>query len=142
MALEEKRAWISGAVVTVAYAIYLVVVLGRLGDGPTADTPYVAFLLWTAGAAIVLTIALSVAAQATTPEDSRTKDVRDREIERFGEWIGQSFVAIGAVAALVMSLAELDHFWIANTVYLMFALSSVLGSVAKIFAYRRGFQSW
>lgn len=49
---------------------------------------------------------------------------------------------IGALAALVLALAEADHFWIANVIYLAFALSAVLGSVAKIFAYRRGFQSW
>jgi hypothetical protein len=45
-------------------------------------------------------------------------------------------------AALAMSLAELDHFWIANVIYLAFVLSAIIGSVAKIFAYRRGFQSW
>ena len=32
--------------------------------------------------------------------------------------------------------------WIANVIYLCFTLSAVVGSVAKIVAYRRGFQSW
>ena len=39
-------------------------------------------------------------------------------------------------------MAEVGHFWIANAVYLCFVLSAVLGSVAKIVAYRRGFQPW
>jgi hypothetical protein len=43
----------------------------------------------------------------------------------------------------LMALAEWDHFWIANVIYLTFVLSAVVGSVAKIFAYRQGgFQSW
>jgi len=66
----------------------------------------------------------------------------DREIYRFGEYIGQSFVVIGGVAALLMAMAEWDHFWIANVIYLTFVLSAMLGSVAKIVAYRRGFQPW
>lgn len=49
---------------------------------------------------------------------------------------------IGAVAALLMAMAELDHFWIANTIYLAFVLSAILGSMAKIAAYREGFQQW
>jgi cell division protein FtsW (lipid II flippase) len=113
-----------------------------MGDGPVAEVPYVAALLWTVGAAIVVTMVLSIAAEATTPKDSRKKDERDREIERFGEYIGQSFAAIGGVSALIMAMAEVDHFWIANAIYLAFALSGLLASVAKVSAYRRGFQSW
>ncbi len=41
-----------------------------------------------------------------------------------------------------MSMAELNHFWIANVIYLAFVLSTLLGSAAKIAAYRRGFQQW
>jgi NADPH:quinone reductase-like Zn-dependent oxidoreductase len=37
-------------------------------------------------------------------------------------------------------MAEFDHFWIANAVYLAFVLSALLGSTAKVIAYRRGFQ--
>ena len=59
------------------------------------------------------------------------KDQRDREINRFGEYVGQSFVVIGGVAALVLAMAEADHFWIANALYLAFVLSAVLGSVGE-----------
>jgi len=41
-----------------------------------------------------------------------------------------------------MAMAEFDYFWIANVIYLMFVLSSLLGSTAKIIAYRGGFQPW
>jgi hypothetical protein len=36
----------------------------------------------------------------------------------------------------------LAAFWIANVVYLAFVLSASPGSIAKIIAYRRGFQTW
>lgn len=41
--------------------------------------------------------------------------------------VGQSFVVIGGVAALLMAMAEWEHFWIANVIYLAFVLSAILG---------------
>ncbi|MEV6876582.1 hypothetical protein [Amycolatopsis sp. NPDC051128] len=137
---EEKRAWILGIAAIVSYAVYLVVVLGRAGERPLAEVPYVAALLWTVGASIVASIVLSILA-AVISKDSG-KDQRDHEIGRFGEYVGHSFVVIGAVAALLLAMARAPHFWIANAVYLAFTLSAILGSVARIFAYRRGFQPW
>jgi len=137
---EEKRAWILGIAAIVSYAVYLVVVLGRAGGRPLAEVPYVATLLWTVGASIVASIVLSILAAMVSKDGG--KDQRDREIGRFGEYVGHSFVVIGAVAALLLAMAEAPHFWIANAVYLAFTLSAILGSAARIFAYRRGFQPW
>jgi hypothetical protein len=137
---EEKRAWILGVAAIVSYAVYLVVILGRAGERPLAEVPYVATLLWTVGASIVASIVLSILAAVISKDGG--KDQRDREIGRFGEYVGHSFVVIGAVAALLLALARAPYFWIANAVYLAFTLSAILGSIARIFAYRRGFQPW
>ena len=137
---EEKRTWILGIAAVVSYAVYLVIVLGRAGARPLAEVPYVATLLWTVGASIAATIVLSIVVAVVSKDGA--KDERDREIGRFGEYVGHSFVVIGAVAALLLAMAEAPHFWIANAVYLAFTLSAILGSVARIFAYRKGFQPW
>ncbi|HEU5161185.1 MAG TPA: hypothetical protein VFU43_29590 [Streptosporangiaceae bacterium] len=141
MPYEEKRAWIMLVVSVCAYAAYLIVIVGRAGPTPLAEVAYVPTLLWSIGAAIAAQIGLSIAAGISSPQ-ARKRDQRDREIGRLGEYIGQSFVVIGGVAALLMAMAEWDYFWIANVIYLTFVLSAALGSVAKIFAYRKGFQSW
>ncbi|OXM61921.1 hypothetical protein [Amycolatopsis vastitatis] len=137
---EEKRAWILGIAAVASYAVYLVLVLGRTSGRRLADVPYVATLLWTVGASIVATIIANILV-AVISKDGR-KDQRDREIGRFGEYVGHSFVVVGAVAAMLLAMAEAPPFWIANAVYLAFTLSAILGSVARIFAYRRGFQPW
>ncbi|MFJ8041804.1 hypothetical protein ACIRBX_15035 [Kitasatospora sp. NPDC096147] len=142
MALEERRAWIAGVVALLGYGGYLVALLVG-GDGRSlAERPYAAALLWSIGAAVVVTVLLSVAAAAIRPEEGAAKDLRDRQIHRFGEHVGQSFVVIGAVAALLLALAEAAPFWIANAVYLAFVLSAVLGAMAKVAAYRRGLPQW
>ncbi|MFD9972762.1 hypothetical protein ACFWZR_00335 [Streptomyces sp. NPDC059017] len=142
MAFEEKRAWIMGVVAIAAYAAYLAVVLGRADGVALAEAPYASALLWSVGAAIAATVAFHIAVALASPGEAGPKDERDREIARFGELTGQSLVVLGGVAALVLAMAEADHFWIANTVYLAFVLSAVLGSVARICAYRWGFQPW
>ncbi|MFE4635786.1 hypothetical protein ACFRJ1_20750 [Streptomyces sp. NPDC056773] len=143
MAFEEKRAWIMGVVAVIGYAVYLALVLGRSGDGvPLVEVSYVAPLLWTVGGAIAAAILLGIAAAAAAPGEADVKDQRDKEIGRLGEHAGQSFLAIGAVTALILSMAGADRFWISNALYLGFVLSAVLGSLVKLAAYRTGFQSW
>ncbi|GIG61525.1 hypothetical protein Lfu02_58970 [Longispora fulva] len=142
MSSEERRAWIMVLVTTCAYAIYATLILRRAGDAPLADTPYAATLLWTIGGAIVASIVLHILFGGVVPKGARRTDERDKEINRLGEHIGSSFVILGGVTAMGMAMLKWDHFWIANVIYLAFVLSSLLGSTAKIVAYRRGFQSW
>ncbi|MFD9466725.1 hypothetical protein [Streptomyces sp. NPDC060027] len=142
MTHEEKRAWIMLVVTVVAYCAYAVVIVGRADGHPLSEVAYTGVLLWTVGGAIVAAIVAEIGIGMVRPGASREKDVRDKEIGRRGEHIGQSFVVIGAVAAMLMAMAGWDRFWIANVIYLCFALSSVLGSLAKIIAYRGGFQQW
>lgn len=142
MAVEEKRAWTMLVVAIAAYGVYLVIVLGGPAGVPLAEVPYAAALLWTVGAAIAVQIVLHIVVVAFSPAEENVKDQRDREIHRFAEHVGQSFVVIGSVAGLLLAMADTDQFWIANAIYLAFVLSSVLSSTAKLVSYRLGFHPW
>jgi hypothetical protein len=142
MAMEERRAWIMVVVTVIAYTWYVVTILGRAATVPITEVSYVGTLLWTVGGAIVASIVLNIVVSIFSPQDADKKDQRDREINRFGEAMGQSFVIVGAVAAMLMAMAEFRYFWIANVIYLCFVLSSVLASTAKVIAYRRGLPRW
>ena len=112
---------------------------------PVADTPYIGALLWTVGGSVAATVIAEIAFAATTRREGRAAlrtDERDREIDRFGEHVGQAFIVIGAIAALVMAMLQWPYFWIANVIYLAFVLSAVLGSAARLAAYRQSFQPW
>ena len=142
MTHEEKRAWIRLVVAVLGYAAYLVLVLSRADGRPLPELPYAAALLWTVGAAIAGSIVAEIGIGVVNPKASRVKDVRDREIGRLGDFTGQSFVAIGAVAAMLMAMAGWDRFWIANVIYLCFTLSAVLGATTKVVAYRKNVPQW
>ncbi|MFF8973100.1 hypothetical protein [Streptomyces sp. NPDC014995] len=142
MTHEEKRAWIIAVLAVGTYAAYLTVILARAADTPVADVSYASTLLWAVGISIAASIVLSIAVSIGAPKEASRRDQRDREIHRFGEYVGQSFVVTGGVAALGMAMADVDQFWIANVLYAGFTLSATVGCVAKIAAYRWGFPSW
>ena len=140
VAFEEKRAWALGVIAIVGYALYVVLVLSRMDGRPLAEVPYIGTMLWTMGLGIVAGIVSGIWFGIASRNDGLQADERDREIGRFGDHIGQSFVVIGGVSAMALAMVEAPHFWIANVLYLCFVLSAVLGSMAKVAAYRRGMQ--
>jgi branched-subunit amino acid ABC-type transport system permease component len=142
MTHEEKRAWIRLVITALSYAAYVAVVVSRADGRPLTDVPYAAPLLWSIGVSIVASIVVETGISIANPKASRDKDVRDRQIGRFGEYVGQSPLIFGATAALGMALADWDRFLIANVIYLGFVLSAILGTATKLFLYRRSFTQW
>ncbi|MEW2377443.1 hypothetical protein AB0883_15270 [Micromonospora sp. NPDC047812] len=142
MTHEEKRAWIRLVVAVLGYSAYVALVVSRTDGRSLPDVPYASTLLWTVGASIVASIVAEIGMAVVNPRAPRAKDVRDREIGRLGDHVGQSFVVIGAVAAMLMALADWDRFWIANAIYLCFVLSAILGGITKVIVYRRSFPQW
>jgi hypothetical protein len=135
---DEKGIWVYLVTSAGAYAVYLAIIVGRLASAPAAEVPYVSVLLWTAGASIVASIVGRTLVETVRPSDSRRGDVRDRDVSRFGEYASRWFLVAGAATALVMAMAKVDYFWIANVIYLGFVLWAVAGSALKLVAYRRG----
>lgn len=141
MSYEEKAAWVQGITAVLGYGVYVVIILSRAAGGSLVDVPYVDAMLWTIGAAIVAAIIAGIFVGIGS-RGRTTKDQRDRQIYRHGEYVGQSFVVIGALGALILAMLEADWFWIANVLYLCFVLSAILGWITKAVVYRRGLPEW
>ena len=136
MSFDEKNAWAYLVVAVLGYTTYLIL-LAALGPGA-----YVPLLLWTVGGSIAANILARIGISIGNPREADKRDQRDREIKVFGERVGQAFVVIGALAALVLALFQAPWFWIANAVYAAFVLSAVVGSIATLVAYRKGLPAW
>ena len=137
MTLQERRSWIYIVTSIVFYVGYVVWILTRADGAPVAQSAYQKPMLVSIGLAIVVNIVAEILLSIVKPVE-RQFDVRDKEIQRIGDFTGSAFVAIGAVAALLLALGEHEYFWIANVIYLGFALSAVVGSMTKIGLYRAG----
>ena len=140
MGLEERNAWMMLSVGVVGLLVYLALVLAAADGGSLADVNYQPIMLWVIGVSIAVGILGGIVNSIRTniAGEREKPDERDREIARFGTSVGQAFLVIGGVVALVMAMAEWDWFWIANTLFLGFALSGMLEGTAKVVSYRRG----
>ncbi|RXZ70932.1 hypothetical protein [Agromyces albus] len=143
MSYEEKGTWVFLVVSVAGYGVYLALVLPQLLNGtPVGEIDYVPAVLWTIGGSIVGAIVLRILVEIVVPSGSTRGDVRDKEIDRLGERVGNAFLVIGALGALVLAMFEAGYFWIANAIYLAFVLSAILSSVTKVVVYRKGVPAW
>lgn len=142
MAFEERNTWSGLIVMLVVLPIYIVAVLQQAAGGPLEDVDWVPLMLWAIGGGIVGTILVSIGwgilAGMRDPDANSGADQRDRDIARMGERVGYAFVSIGGLGAIWLCAIEADTFWIANAVFFGFAVSALVGSVARLIAYRRG----
>jgi len=142
MAYQEKYALAFGIIAVLAYGVYVAIVAPQLASTPPADVPWVVPMLASIGGAVVAGIIVGIVLGIVSPKGADKEDERDRRIARFGDHVGNAFVAIGAVAAIVLSMLRVDWFWIANAVYLAFILSAVFSTMAKLAGYRGEMPSW
>ncbi len=139
MSHQEKRTWIFAGVTILTAGYYFIWLIIQAQTIPFTTIAYIPTMLWVIAAATVLVTLAETIVATITPKESKKKDQRDQEIYQYGEYIGHSFVIIGAIGALILSILKVDHFWIANSIYIAFVLSALVSSMAKLAAYRTGF---
>lgn len=139
MSFEEKGTWVFAGIAIVLAVIYFATILGQLPTTAVGDIDYQGSMLAAIGATIVLTIVGYIGVAMSSPKDANQADERDRDINRFGEYVGGSLLAFGMIVPFALAMAEAPHFWIANVMYLVFVVAGVCGAAVKLVAYRRGF---
>lgn len=138
MSYEEKGTWVYLVVTVATYVGYLVVLLSRADGGPLTEVGYVAPMLWAIGISILLVALGRPAFEVVRPSETYRADVRDKDINRQGEFIGFYVLSALIGGVLVLTMLEVDHFWLANAIYLAFVVNAVTSSAVKLVAYRRG----
>ncbi|MGJ0389565.1 hypothetical protein [Microbacterium sp. CGR1] len=142
MVYEERNAWSGLLVGAVVIAAYVVIVLQQASGRSVTEVDWLPPMLWTIGIGIVATIVISIVwgiiAGAKDPDGIGRSDVRDRDITRMGARVEQAFVVIAGLGVIALCAVGADVFWIANTMFAGFAVSAMVGSVARVVAYRRG----
>lgn len=142
MGYGERNVWaglIVGVVTVGGYVAYLLVALART---PASEVAWQWPMVWCVGIGIAGTIVVSIVwgivAGMRDGDEQHRLDQRDTDIERMGSRVGQAFVAIGGVGAIILAMLQAHWFWIGNTLFFAFFLSALVGGVAQVIAYRRG----
>jgi hypothetical protein len=144
MGYGERTIWSQTLASVAAGAVYVTLVLPQLLAGtPVERIPWIWPMLWTIIGAIVVSIVVNIGwgilAGMRDRENAAASDLRDREIGWFGDRVGQAFIVLGGVGGLLLTMAGAERFWIGNAIYAGFVLSALLGGIARLIAYRRGF---
>ena len=143
MGYIERVTWSQVIVSPPVGIAYFLIVLPQLAAKSANDIDWITPMLWLIGIGIAASIALSIGwgiVAGRGDRDAHLKDQRDREIEHFGDRVGQSFLAMGGIAALILAMVDAAHFWIGVTLFASFFLSALIGGLARLGAYRAGFQ--
>lgn len=144
MGYAERNTWVQVVAGIVGAIVYLALLLPQLAVRDADDVPWqwpmVATIVGSIIASIVVALVWGIAVGMRDREAASAADQRDREIEWFGDRVGQAFLVIGGVAALILAMVGADAFWIGNTIFAGFLLSSTIGGIARLVAYRKGFQ--
>jgi hypothetical protein len=148
MTMQERTVWAQIVVFPLVGAAYFAVVLSRAAASPIDEVSWVVPLIWAISICIVGIIAATIvsaighgvvaSARGQEPEFEEG-DVRDKEIEREGDHRSHAFTAFAGLAVIILAMLNVDHFWIANTMFLSGLLGGIYGAVVKIRIYRRGF---
>ena len=139
MSFEEKSTWIYAVLAVAIPVVYFAMIVGQVQTTAVTEIAYQGPLLAAIGAAIVIAIVANIAVAISSPKDAGKADQRDKDINRFGEYVGGVVMSVCLLVPFGLAMAEVDYFWIANSIYLAFIASAITATTVKLVAYRRGF---
>ena len=142
MTFLEKSNWVVLVVGVPTLLVYLAVIVPQVVAKPMVEVSWVQPMIFAIAGFIVANILGNVVAAASNPGEANRNDQRDREIDHFGERVGNWLMIAGSIAALVLAMTMADHFWIANAIFLGGMAAAFVSSVTKIAAYHGPFQRW
>ena len=139
MSFEEKGTWVVAVAMTVVGIAYFVIVLGQVPTTAVTEIDYIVPMIVAIVVGIGLSIVGMIGIAMASPEDGDKTDERDKQIGRRGDSIGYSVLGVLALVPLGLAMAEIEQFWIANSLYAAFLVTALIVSAIKLVAYRRGF---
>ena len=142
MAFMEKSNWVVLVVAVPTLLVYLALIVPQVLSKPIAGISWVQPMIFAIVGFVVANVLGNVVAAASNPGEADRNDQRDREIDHYGERIGNWLIIAGSIVALVLAMTMADQFWIANAVFLGGMAASIVSSGTKIAAYRGSFQAW
>lgn len=142
MTYEEKSTWTYLVLAIIMPLAYLTFILVQYRDAAVSEIPYQVPLLVAIGATIVIAIlagiVLGIGESIRSPKTAGKSDQRDKDISRYGEYIGGIVLGVAMILPFGLGMAEVDHFWVVHAMYAAFTLAAIVSSRLKIVAYRRG----
>lgn len=126
-------------VLSVVYGWYFAQVLLEANSTPVSEIAYQGLLLTMVLILVILFIVGVSIVAALRHREADDEDERDRLIEMRGDQVGSYVLAVAALAAMGLAMAEGEFFWIAHILLAGLVASEMVKASVMLVAYRRGF---
>ncbi|MGE0817906.1 MAG: hypothetical protein AB7O74_04510 [Candidatus Nanopelagicales bacterium] len=139
MSFREKSILITIGALVVASIAYVALLIPTAAGTAVDAIPYQPLMIGMVVVLAILTAAGHIVAAIAQPKDAqRAPDEREKLIEWRGQTAGGYVLAVGVFVAIVLAMAEVPWFWIANILLGMWVLAEVFAGVWKLALLRRG----
>ncbi len=138
MSFQAKSTVVMLTALVAAYGWYGLTVFRLAADNPVNDIRYQPLVLIVVVPLVVIATIGHIIISALNPSEADTTDERDREIARRGSVIGGWVVSAAALGAVFVSMAEIDHFWVAHLLLAGLVLAELTDGLWRLVLYRRG----
>jgi hypothetical protein len=113
-------------------------VLAVISEVPERDLAYTGLLVGVAVVVTILAAASHVLLSLVFRSQANTYDERDQLVGLRSERVAGYVLAVGVCSGIGLAMAQVDAFWIAQTLIASFVVAEVLEGIVKVVLYRRG----
>lgn len=138
MTFPEKSAITMTAILVVVFGGYFALVLAVISEVPERDLAYTGLLVGVAVVVTILAAASHVLLSLVFRSQANTYDERDQLVGLRSERVAGYVLAVGVCSGIGLAMAQVDAFWIAQTLIASFVVAEVLEGIVKVVLYRRG----
>lgn len=139
MSFRDKSAVVTIAALLVASLVYVVSLLQAAGGAPLVDVGYEPYLIGFVVVLVLVMVVGQIAVAVVAPKEATApRDERERLITWRAGSVSAYVLEVGAFVAIVLAVAQVDWFWIANAVLLVWVLAEIVDSGVQLALSRRG----
>ena len=139
MSFRDKSSLITIVALLIASVVYVVALVAVADGGPVVDVPYQPFMIGFVVVLALLSVVGQVVLAITAPREAQAPaDERERLIAWRSGSVSGYVLAVAAFVAIALSMAEVDWFWIANSVLALWVLAEIVSGAMALTLSRRG----
>ena len=139
MSFRDKSALVTIVALLIASAVYVVSLVSAAGGKPLVDVAYQPYLIGFVIVLVIVSVVGQIVVAVRSPKEATApRDERERLITWRAGSVSAYVLEVGAFLAIALAMAQVDWFWIANTVLALWVLAEIVDGGVQLSLSRRG----
>ncbi|MFN8148455.1 MAG: hypothetical protein U0R76_13455 [Candidatus Nanopelagicales bacterium] len=139
MSFRDKSALVTIVALLIASVVYVVSLVSAAGGKPLVDVAYQPYLIGFVIVLVIVSVVGQIAVAVRSPKEATApRDERERLITWRAGSVSAYVLEVGAFLAIALAMAQVDWFWIANTVLALWVLAEIVDGGVQLSLSRRG----